>query len=167
MRLGEPGTLVPVDVAGRAQTIGFIHEIAGEDGLGWNARLAMIHASITSNGVRGFPLPVAQYLAAKYGYSARTDAAHARAIEVLGALRDRLAGAAYFGGARPNALDVYAATFLTPLTEISEEACPGLSPRLRQAFATACEDLGPHVPAELLAHRTRMFAEHLAFPIEL
>jgi glutathione S-transferase len=168
VRLGERGALVPTDVAGRAQTIGFINEIAGEDGLGWNARLAMIHASFATSGAKGFPLPAAQYLAGKYGYAAeKIDAAHARAIEILVALADRLGGATYFGGARPNALDVYSATFLTPVTEISEAACPKMSPRLRQAFASAHEDLGAHVPAALLAHRTRMFASHLAFPIEL
>jgi glutathione S-transferase len=168
VRLGEPGALVPTDAAARAQTIGFIHEIAGEDGLGWNARLAMIHASFTSNGATGFPLPVAQYLAAKYGYVAeRIDAARARSIEILHALRDRLGTSAYFGGARPNALDVYAATFLTPVTEITDAVCPKMAPRLRAAFGAAAEELGPHVPAELLAHRTRMFDGHLAFPIEL
>ena len=168
VRLGDPDVLLPHDVGTRAATVGMIHEIAGEDGLGWAARLAMIHASLTSNGARGFPLPVAQYLAGKYGYvPARIDAGYARAVAILAALGDRLGAAAYFGGETPNALDVYAATFLTPITEITEEACPRLSPALRAAFATAAEQLGPSVPATLFAHHRRMFDSHLAWPIEL
>jgi glutathione S-transferase len=168
VRLGDPDVLLPHDVASRAATVGMIHEIAGEDGLGWGARLAMIHASFTSQGARGFPLPVAQYLGGKYGYAPdRLDAAHARSIAVLDALADRLGTAEYFGGARPNALDVYTATFLTPVTEITEAACPKLSPALRAAFATAHEQLGPSVPAALYAHHRRMFDAHLAWPIEL
>src|SRR3569623_3559837 len=33
-----PGVLLPAEIARRIETIGLIHEIAGEDGLGWNAR---------------------------------------------------------------------------------------------------------------------------------
>src|SRR5882757_748129 len=40
VRLGEPGALLPTDVAARSAIVGMIHEIAGEDGLGWSARLA-------------------------------------------------------------------------------------------------------------------------------
>ncbi|HEX7837236.1 MAG TPA: hypothetical protein VF469_07215 [Kofleriaceae bacterium] len=172
-RLAGPGVVIPDELDERIQTMGLLHEIAGEDGIGWNARLAMIDASITSEGKRGFPLPVGQYLARRYGYTPDA-AAHARArIErQLHLLRDRLRaqqalGHAYLGGPRVSALDVYLATFLTPLSPIAPEDCPQLEPALRHAFGTAHEALGARVPAELRAHRTMIFERHLTWPIAL
>ena len=167
-RLGAPGLLVPVDGQRRVRTIGLIHEIAGEDGLGWSARLRMIDAALTSEGARGFALPVARYLAGKYGHSSeRAARAHGRMREVLRTLSQALGDADYHGGHMPNALDVYSATFLTPMTTISEEDCPGMAPALRQAFAVVRDELGDEVPEVLLAHRKRMFERHLAWPIAL
>ena len=163
-----PGVLLPVELDRRVETIGLIHEIAGEDGLGWNARLLMIHASFASDGTRGFVKPVAQYLAAKYGYAPeRVEAARARAIEITEALAARLGDATYFGGDRPDALDCYAATFFTPATAIQPEDCPAFAPPLRQGFAVAHEELGSHLPESLHAHRRRMYEQHLGWPIEL
>jgi glutathione S-transferase len=172
-RLAGPDAVLPEDVAARSETMGLIHEIAGEDGLGWNARLAMIDATITSGGERGFPLPVGQFLARRYGYTPEAPArGRARAARQLEILRDRLRaqqalGHAYLGGARPSALDAYCATFLTPLSEIPEADCPQLAPVLRRAFGCAHEALGALVPAELAAHRRLMFERHLAWPIAL
>jgi glutathione S-transferase len=162
------GDVLPRDLHDRVATTGLIHEIAGEDGLGWNARLMMIHAGFTTNGARGFAPPAAKYLAAKYGYEAeRIPAARARAIEVLTALGERLGGATYFGGDRPNALDAYVATFVTPLREISEADCPSMQPAMRAGFAPAADELGPHVPPSLVALRARMFERHLEWPIAI
>jgi hypothetical protein len=172
-RLAGPDVVIPDDLEPRVQAMGLLHEIAGEGGLGWNSRLAMIDASIKSEGKRGFPLPVAQYLAKRYGYtpSATADAT-ARMERQLHALRDRLRaqqalGHAYLGGPRVSALDVYLATFLTPLSPIAPEDCPRLEPPLRQAFGCAHEAFGALVPAELSAHRTLVFQRHLGWPIEL
>ena len=166
-RLAGPDVLLPVDVAARAEHVGLVDVIAGEDGLGWNARLAMIDAALTSDGARGFPLPVARYLAARYGHG---PGALARAGERLAAqlalLADRLGEQTYVTG-RLSAVDIYLATFLTPLTALSEADCPALSPTLRRAFATAHETFGALVPPALLAHRAMMFERHLAYPIVL
>jgi glutathione S-transferase len=172
-RLAGPDVVIPEDIAARVEVMGLVHEIAGEHGLGWNARLAMIDASLTTLGQRGFPLPVGQYLARRYGYS--PDAAalgRARVERQLHALRDRLRaqqalGHAYLGGPRVSALDVYLATFLTPLSDITPEDCPQLAPNLRQAFGCAHEAFGSLVPAELLAHRKLVFDRHLGWPIAL
>jgi glutathione S-transferase len=172
-RLGGPDVIIPEDVAARAETMGILHEIAGEDGIGWNSRLAMIEASFTSNGTRGFPTPVAHFLAKRYGHTPDAAAQSRTRIErQLRVLRDRLLaqralGHAYLGGARVSALDVYLATFLTPLSAIPESDCPKLEPALRRAFGAAHEELGHLVPAELATHRTMMFDRHLAWPIAL
>ena len=146
-----------------------IELVAGEDGIGWTSRLAMIHASIESGGARGFPAPIATRLAKRYGYQATTTPAELRELVggLLSVLRERLGTAALFGGARPNALDVYAASFLTPLSVIDDTVCPQMIEPLRRAFATARELLGELVPDELWAHRTRMFERFLTLPIRL
>ena len=96
----------------------------------------------------------------------------ARVAQQLQWLSERLAtqrglGHAYLGGARVSALDVYLATFLTPLSAIPEKDCPNFAPPLRRAFGAAHEELGQLVPASLSAHREMMFERHLAWPIAL
>jgi glutathione S-transferase len=172
-RLAGPDVVIPDDTAPRIEAMGLLNEIAGEDGIGWNGRLAMIDATIKSDGKRGFPLPVGQYLAARYGYTSDAgERIRPRIERQLQAVRDRLVaqqarGHAYLGGARVSALDVYLATFLTPLSVISEADCPQLAPVLRAAFGTAHEELGGLVPEELAAHRSMVFQRHLAWPMVL
>jgi glutathione S-transferase len=172
-RLAGPDVLVPDEIGARAEVMGLLHEIAGEDGIGWNGRLTMIHITLTSGGKRGFPLPVGQYLARRYGYTPEAaDRSRARIERQLHALGDRLRaqralGHAYLGGARISALDIYCATFLTPLSAISAEDCPQLEPALRLAFGSAHDELGALIPAELAAHRKMILERHLAWPIAL
>jgi glutathione S-transferase len=172
-RLGEPNAILPADVAARADVMGALDSIAGEDGLGWNARLAMIDASVTSNGERGFPKGVGEYLAKRYGHAhAAMPAVRTLVAAQLASLGDRLAvqcarGHEYLAGPRVGALDVYAATFLTPLIPITVEACPQLAPPLRAAFGVAAEMFGDLLPNELVAHRALVFERHLELPITL
>lgn len=167
-RLAGPDVLVPSDPEQRSALMGLVELVAGEQGLGWNARLSMIHASFESEGKRGFSLPVAGYLAKRYGHtrSLDTDALRGRVANQLRILDEKLTGS-YFAGTRPGALDVYAATFLTPLTVIDDAVCPQMAPPIRTAFAAAKDLLGDLVPARLWAHRTMMFERHLALPIRL
>jgi glutathione S-transferase len=163
-----PGLVLPTDLAARADAIGLLEVIAGEDGLGWNGRLAMIDEGITTNGARGFGQPIAGYLAKRYGHAPGVvDGMRERVAAQLTYLAERLGGRAYFGGDRPSAVDVYAATFITPMFPIGEADCPSLLPPLRQAFAAVAHAFGSLVPTELAALRTRMFERHLAWPIEL
>lgn len=89
----------------------------------------MIDASLASGGERGFPLAVGRYLAAKYGHGpAQLAGARQRILEVLAALQRRLGDGEYFGGAAPDALDIYTASFLTPLagvTSAGRSRCDG------------------------------------------
>ena len=165
-RLAGPNVLVPVDPVARADVFGLIELVAGEDGLGWNARLAMLHTSIESSGARGFPIAVANYLGGRYGRDATIPSLRERVAAQLGVLTQRLTGG-YFAGDRPGALDVYVATFLTAYSSIDEAACPQMIAPLRRAFGAAHEALGDLVPAELWAHRRRMFDQHLPWPIRL
>src|SRR5215468_6722619 len=41
-----PSRVLPGELSARVADVGLLHELAGERGLGWNARLLMIHASV-------------------------------------------------------------------------------------------------------------------------
>jgi glutathione S-transferase len=171
-RLGGP-PLVPADAEMRVRLHGLAHELAGENGLGWSARLLMIHGGLTTAGVRGFPPPVAQYLVPRYGYSPdRVPAARQRVLEVATLLDQQLAashadGHRYLLGPDLTALDLYLATFFTPIVGVTEAECPALRPELHRAFAHLQHELGPEIPPALVAHRALIFAERLPGPIEI
>lgn len=169
-RLAAPGAILPAEPGGRAAMTGLIEMIAGEQGLGWTARLAMIQASIDSKGEVSFPLPVAMFLAKRYGHTSAVSmpALREHVASMLGALRDTLGERAYFGGDKPQALDVYVATFLTPLSVINDDACAQLTPRLRGAFDSARQAFEDLVPQPLWELRQRMFVDGtLDWPIRL
>jgi glutathione S-transferase len=172
-RLGGETALVPAQPEPRVRLHGLLHELASEGGLGWNSRLVMIHGSLDSEGTRSFPLRVAQFLAAKYGYApARVTPARARIAETLALLdeqlaRSRSAGHRYLLGERLTAADIYLAAFLTPAAGLSEADCPDMLPQLRPAFTYLNEELGPGLPASLLAHRAFIYRTHLPWPIAL
>ncbi|HEY5944044.1 MAG TPA: hypothetical protein VIV40_01065 [Kofleriaceae bacterium] len=167
-RLAGPDRVVPTEPAQRAEVMGLLELIAGENGLGWNARLAMIATSFEHEGKRGFTLGIASYLAKRYGWTPAVTANDLRERVAL-QLRvlDRHLAAEYFGGARPSALDVYAATFLTALTQLDDTTCPQMHAASRAAFGTAAELLADLVPAKLWTHRSMMFERHLELPIRL
>lgn len=167
------GALLPAEAEARVRTFGLLNEIAGEGGLGWCSRLAIIEAGIASEGARGFPLPIARMLAARYGQPPRHPGGiRGRVREVLALLeaeleRSRARGHRYFLGERPGALDVYAATFLTALSGWTLEDCPKALPFLQKVFADLHEELGAEVPEALMEHRRAMFDGHLPWPIAI
>jgi glutathione S-transferase len=182
-RLGGAVSLLPSNPAQRARLFGLAHELCGEDGLAWNARQLMIHGSISTEGARSFPLLAGQYLAASYGYAPdRIERARRRIRDLLVLLDDtlaasRAAGHGYLLGDQLSALDLYLATFLTPIIGVSPDECPGMSPRARAGFEYVGAELigggaaelngDGAVPAALVAHRRRIYSEHLPWPIVL
>jgi glutathione S-transferase len=172
-RIGGAQSLVPVEVEAGARLFGLAHELAGENGLGWNQRLLMIHGSLSTGGARSFPMPVAQFLAGRYGYAPeRIPAARARAVESLALFdrmlaRGRAAGHAYLLGDRLTALDIYLAAFLTPIVGVAPAECPGLAPPVRPAFEYLAEVIGADLPPALVAHRRQIYRDHLPWPILL
>jgi glutathione S-transferase len=171
-RLGGRISLVPADDERRVRMFGLAHELLGENGLGWCVRLLLTHAGLVTEGREGWPLPVAAYLAPRYGYAAaRVDAARARALSVLrlfgGVLEEsRARGHDYLLGATPTALDVYAAVSLAVIAPMPDEQCP-LPPGLRRAFETLDPAVRAAVPAPLLEHRALMFQRHLTLPVQM
>jgi glutathione S-transferase len=170
-RLGGRVPLVPADPEARARLFDIVNELAGEGGLAWSNRLLMIDGSLRSEGREGFPLPVAQYLAPKYGHAPDCAApARARVAEVLARLdralaAARAAGHRYLLGDTLTALDIYTATFLTPISGVTEAECPAMRTALRPAFTHIQREVGDLLSPALAAHRRFIHDEHLGWPI--
>lgn len=169
-RLGGRMSLVPDDDERRVKMFGLSHEILGEGGLGWNVRLLLTHASLTTDGHAGWPKQVAEYLAPRYGYAPdRAAAARARAVQTLRLLdsvlaESRAGGNAYFLGPTPTALDLHAALALGTIWPLPETECPMPAP-VRHAFETLDQEVKDAVSPALLEHRQRMFSRHLVLPV--
>jgi glutathione S-transferase len=165
--LGGP-SLVPADADERMRLFGLAHELLGDNGLVWSGRLLVIHRGLETGGKEGFPLRIAQYLAPKYGYAAeRIDAARARVRSLFDRFAQRLEGKKYALGTTLTALDIYLATAIWPFAPMPDELCPDTHPIVRHAFATASPALSSSIPAVLVAHRDRIYAEHLELPVRL
>ena len=170
-RLAPATGLIPVDAAQRAEMFGLAHEICGEMGLGWCARLLVIHGGMTEPD---HPLPreAAEYFASKYDYrpGCRDGAVH-RVRELLVLLADRLArqaasGREYLLGDRLSALDIYAATFLAFVAPWGPSDC-AMPEFLRGSFRRVGDQVGDVLDARLLDHRAMIYTRHLTLPIEL
>jgi glutathione S-transferase len=169
-RLAPEPALLPTDAAERADLFGLAHEICGEGGLGWTRRLQMVHAGLQGQG--GFEPRVAQYLSRKYGHSAEAGAAAApRVAALLRMLAARLqaqqaAGSGYYIGGRLSAVDVYCAAFMAMFRPLPPEQC-AMDAASRQAFEFREPLSEAALDPILLAHRDRIYAEHLELPLAL
>jgi glutathione S-transferase len=160
-------SLVPSAPHDRMRFFGLAHELMGEGGIIWSARLLAVHFGIESDGARGFPTMVAQYLGKKYGYTKdRVEPAKARIREGWTLLAEALGDREYFFfDDRPSALDVYVACALNIFVVPPEDRC-AMWPPIRQAFETM-RGVVEDPPAPLLALRDRMYERHLPKTIEV
>ena len=164
-RLAPERSLVPAGPQDRIRFFGLAHEVMGAGGLLWCSRLLTIQAGIESDGARGFPPFVGRYLGERYGLSkAELSRAQVRVNEALELLVETLGAREYFFGDKLSALDLYAAAAMNTFAPMSEELCPMLPP-IRSAFESMQSEL-PALPT-LLAHRQRIYEQHLELPIRV
>jgi glutathione S-transferase len=170
-RLQPEPALVPSMPEQRALMHGLSNELMGPDGVIWCARLLAIDASLTSQGQRGFPLPMAQYLAGRYGHTPDCGvAARQRVAAALQLLDDHLEGARavgypYYLGPRPSALDFYSAAALNTLVLLPPEQC-SLSATIRAVFDWRLAELSEVIPRSLIEHRDAMVHAHFSLPLQ-
>jgi glutathione S-transferase len=160
-RLAPEPRLVPEDPEARAWMFGLAHALCGEEGFGWCRRLMLIDAAR-----RGGAVAVADTLARKYGWSPEAaKAAPARCAEILRLFSERIRGRHTLVGDRLTALDVYWAAFAALVEPLPEAQCP-LGPGLRALYTVADSVVREACSAELLAHRDRVYREHLRLPLD-
>ncbi len=171
-RLAPAPALIPADASERAIMLGLSHEICGEMGLGWCRRLEGVALGLEGDGARGFPEPMAAYLAPKYGYRPGCgDAAHRRVVDILGALAARLhaqreAGSDYYMGGALTALDIYSATFMGFFRPLPQEQCR-MPDAIRAVFEMSDPDTDKALDPILIAHRDLVYDRHLELPLSL
>lgn len=166
-RLAPAPALIPSDAEARAELFGIAHEICGEMGLGWCARLLMIQRSLGHGGGAGFPPEVAVRLAARYGFSPQAARqAKGRVLDVLGMLDGRLARSPYLLGDTLTAADIYWATFANLLTPLPAELMPAI-PLIRDVYAGADSDVVDAVTGRLRRHQREVYERYLELPVPL
>jgi glutathione S-transferase len=166
-RLAPEPALIPADAEARVELFGLGHEICGEMGLGWCLRLMMIQRSLGHGGGPAFPPAVANHLAGKYGFNAHAARqAHARVLEILHMLDERLARHACLIGDSLTAADVYWATFANLLTPLPEAELPAM-PMIRQIYESADDDVLAAVTDRLRQHQRSVYERYLQLPVPL
>lgn len=170
-RLGSGPSLLPPDIDDRVVLFGLLNEIAGEQGMAWNARTTMFSAMIESMGEEALSnSPMLR----DYNYSAEEAVqAPARVAEILTTLAARLqaqskVGSRYFIGQSVTALDVYWACFSQMLVALPPEVNP-MPDYLRRAWGALALQLdasGYDFDPILLAHRNYIFANYLKLPLD-
>ena len=167
-RLSPKPALIPTDPERRALLFGLAHEIAGEMGLGWCARLQMIAGGMATDP----PNPMAVYLGGKYGYLPETAAqAPGRVHDVLRMLarlleRSRAEGGRYLLGSELTALDIYWATFSNLIEPLDDDRMK-LAPPVRAMFTSADDTAAELFAGALRDHRDFVYETHLALPVVL
>ncbi|MEO6598846.1 MAG: glutathione S-transferase N-terminal domain-containing protein [Polyangiaceae bacterium] len=168
-RLAPEPRLIPSDAEARIRTIGLCHELMGEGGLTWNARLLAIDAGLSTEGREGFPLRAAQYLAPRYGWhTACASRARERAMSALALLDAELTRnrGDYYAGNELSALDFYSAATLNILVPLPDSEGP-IPPPLRAAFTWMGQTLASAISPALLEHRDRVVSRFFAPPLDL
>ena len=165
-RLGSGPSLVPEDRDERMFMVGLINEIAGERGMGWNARMLMFHAGIMAQGDKAAKNP----MYSEYQYDAgAVEPARLKVESFLGFLASlikdqRGRGSRFLVGNQLTAADVYWAYFSNMLKTLPPEQCPAPK-ELRDTWGVLAKSISGYDPV-LIEHRDEIFAHHLAVPLD-
>lgn len=162
-RLAPEPALIPADPEHRALFFGLCHEICGEEGLGWIRRIEMVHAGAESGD------KAMRWLARKYGHrpeiAARASQRVRAVLRMLDAQLQRHHGR-YLMGEALTALDIYLATFLNIVSPLPPELLPH-SEFLKRTTSQIDPEVARILAGGLLAHRDRIYREHLELPVVL
>jgi len=170
-RLSSSPALLPSDPDDRALALQLSHQICGEQGLGWWRRLDSVHKGLTGQP-GGFPEPVSQYLASKYGYQKDQVSDYVpNVINILNLLSERLKqqrdkGQKFYVGSSISAVDLYSATFMAYFKPLPQDQCPMLE-YIRPVFESLDEPLAEALDPILIEHRDFIYDQYLELPLSL
>lgn len=166
-RLAPEPALLPEDVALRAEVLGLSALIAGVDGFGWQRRLQLFTPGMS---LEEPPASIAR-MAAKYAWSAAAAAAaDGKLAAIAGLLDQRLAaqedaGREWFVGAAVTAVDFYWANFAGMVNPLPQEVNP-MPEYVRGFYASGAAETARWLTPRLLAHRDRMYQQHMTLPLD-
>lgn len=165
-RLAPEPALLPADPALRVEVLGLSALIAGVDGFGWQRRLQLFIPGMSLPE----PPPGVVRMAAKYAWSAEAAAvAGAKLAAIAGLLDQRLAaqeaaGREWFVGEQLSAVDFYWANFAGMVKPLPHEVNP-MPDYLRGMYESGAEETAQWLTPRLLAHRDRMYRQHISLPL--
>jgi glutathione S-transferase len=166
-RLAPQVPLLPLDCTDRVDVFGLSALIAGVDGFGWNRRLQMLTAMMTLDE----PPEFARRLGQKYGWSLQASTASTARLQAISAeLDDRLArqqqqGRDYLVGNAVSAADFYWANFAGMVKPLGPLVNP-MPDYMRATYESADAATLACLTPRLEAHRDRMYARHIALPLD-
>lgn len=166
-RLGEGPSLIPEDREQRMQMVGLTNEIAGENGMLWNARLLMLDVGFIA---RGPEIASKNPMYAEYGYDEnKVEAAKMWLDGFLAFLAahikaQRETGSQYLVGDQLSAADIYWAFFSNPLQALPPEQNP-MPDGLKKSWGVLAPSISAFDPI-LIEHRDNIFRDHLTLPLD-
>jgi glutathione S-transferase len=153
----------------RAHVLGIVHELAGDNGLGWCMRLLLFKDTQSANPSAREQPAMAQMIG-EYGVTEEAiQSAPERIIDILQMLTRRLraqrqARSDYLVGTCVTAADIYWACFSIMVQPLPDEWCP-MSPALRQSRTPVHPGIIAARNPLLIEHRNHMFQRFLG-PLE-
>lgn len=173
-RLSPQPALLPQDPEQRALALSLCKDLCGEMGLGWTRRLDGVQKGLNGKSLTegGYPEPIAQYLASKYGYNAAQGPDYSKlTITLLNKLAAQLikqqeAGQPYYLADSISAVDIYSAAFMAYFKPLPADQCPMHEP-MRAVFEALDDDTKAALDPILLEHRDFIYNQHLALPLSL
>ncbi len=173
-QLAPTPPLIPADETQRALMFGLIHEIAGDDGYGWNRRLLFFDRARTA--LKAAPPATAKLqgevmarLAAKYDYGGDGDRAKRRIIDIFKLLDAQLtaqasAGHRFFMGDALTAVDIYWACFCSLVKPLPLDQCP-VSEEMHGSYHETDPDILAAATPVLMQHRDYIYQNYLELPM--
>lgn len=169
-RLGSGASLLPEASADRALCLGFIMEICGQDGFGWNRRMNMLAAMWGSQAPSEAELHEQEYTR-QYGLSPEAAArAPGRAANILGALAMQLhaqkaRGSNYLVGDRLSAADLYWACFSQLIGPLPRDVNP-IPDYVWSLYSVMPEAVEAALDPVLFEHRNYVYERHIGLPLD-
>lgn len=166
-RLGSGPSLLPARAKDRFTCLGIASDLCGPLGFGWQVRLLIFGAMFGGSAPSDLP-PNVQALHRAYGFTPQAlSAATQRAADILRGLDAMLkqSETGYLVGGQVSAADLYWACFSMMVAPLPADINP-MPEQLRGLYASQVPEVVEALTPGLIAHRDRIYAEHIETPLD-